>query len=82
MLILYKLQPHPNDSSRSSWKSRKGSFNRISAEETYDRQGKASFGSFRHSNTRSIYISWMGRKAFYLQVIDLMSNWNGHPPTS
>ena len=49
MLLQYKLQPHPNHGSQS----RKGLFDRISAKETDDRQGKASFARFRHSDTRS-----------------------------
>ena len=44
------IQPHPNHGSQS----RKGLFDRISAKETDDRQGKASFARFRHSDTRNV----------------------------
>ena len=53
MLIQYKLQPHPNDDSCLKCKLRKGSFCRISAKETDDRHGKANFGRYRHSGTRT-----------------------------
>ena len=53
MIIQFKLQPHPNDGSRSKWKSRDGSFDRTFAKEKDDGGGKASFARFWHSDMRT-----------------------------
>ena len=55
MLIQYKLPPHPNDGSRSNWRLRDGSFDRVFAKEKDDRGGKASFARFWHSDTRNVH---------------------------
>ena len=54
MLIQYKLQPLPNDGSRSNWRSRDGSFERNFAKENDKGGGKASFARFWHPDTRNV----------------------------
>ena len=56
MLIQYKLQPLPNNGSRSNWRSRDGSFERNFAKENDVGGGKASFARFWHPDTRSVYV--------------------------
>ena len=55
MLIQYKLQPLPNDGSRSNLKLRDGSFERAFAKENDEGGGKASFARFWHPDMRSNY---------------------------